>query len=181
MLSPIAGRRPFQFRLRTALLALSVCCVACLPLGHFVRSLQRPKQQLIPVSGVVTLNGQPLADAYVGFLSNDPAGRTAAGTTDATGRFSLTPYVDPMRIIAGAEPGDYTVVIHEVTRLPGSVIGTAPYPPIGSIGAVDPSETEKARAATRIRGRYSDPSTSGLRASVTVDGSSRFDFALTAE
>lgn len=87
--------RPFQFRLRTALLVMSVCCIAALPLGYFVRWWQRPQRRYFPVSGVVALNGQPLADANVEFVSDDDPTRTPAkGITDSTGQFNLVTFVD---------------------------------------------------------------------------------------
>lgn len=176
------SHRPFQFRLRTALLVMSACCVAALPLGYFVRSLQRPQRQLVPVSGVVTLNGQPLADAHVQFISNDPRGRPAAGSTDTKGRFSLTTYFDPTRLIAGAQPGEYTVIIHKFISLPEPASGTPWKNSIGNIGAVDPADTERIPAAARnpsMPRRYSDPKTSGLRASVSEDGTNSLNFSLT--
>lgn len=172
------SRRPFQFRLRTALLAMSVCCVVCLPLGYFVRSLQRPQEQFVPVSGVVTLNGQPLADAHVQFVSDAPTRGSAAGTTDATGRFNITTYVNPTRIIAGAEPGEYTVVIYEVTTLHGPGVRTA----TGWIGANPPADIEQEPlAVTRKPLMPERPKKWGLRATVTEYGSNSLNFGLTRD
>jgi hypothetical protein len=42
---------------------------------------------LVPVSGTVTLDGQPLAGAKVSFEGDDK--RVAIGTTDAAGRYTL--------------------------------------------------------------------------------------------
>lgn len=42
---------------------------------------------LVPVSGTVALDGQPLANAKVVFESDDK--RTAIGTTDSAGKYSL--------------------------------------------------------------------------------------------
>jgi hypothetical protein len=52
-------------------------------------------QSIVPVSGVVTLDGKPLAGAIVNFQpAPEPAvlepGVASAGTTDASGRFTLT-------------------------------------------------------------------------------------------
>lgn len=60
---------------------------------------------LIPVSGVVTLDGEPLVDAEVIFEHH--AGRPSVGRTDNAGRYTLT-YVGTQR---GALPGEHKVRI----------------------------------------------------------------------
>lgn len=63
------------------------------------------------VSGVVTLDGQPLSDATVMF---QPAnGRASQATTDKAGKYSLT-YLDG---VPGAMLGTHTVIIR--TEIPG--------------------------------------------------------------
>lgn len=77
--------------------------------------------KLVPVQGVVTLDGKPLEGATVIFTS--PDGKTnGSGMTDATGAFSITT-ADKL----GAAPGTYKVC---VTKSP--IIA----------GAVSPSQTE---------------------------------------
>lgn len=61
--------------------------------------------RLVPVTGTVTLDGLPLADATVVFRPEQ--GRLSAGTTDAEGRYVLR-YTDEK---AGALPGAHTVQI----------------------------------------------------------------------
>ncbi|UUO07289.1 carboxypeptidase-like regulatory domain-containing protein [Blastopirellula sp. J2-11] len=60
---------------------------------------------LVPVSGRVTLDGAPLADATVSFIPEQ--GRPASGTTNAEGRFELTT-LDPGD---GVMPGDHKVTV----------------------------------------------------------------------
>lgn len=67
--------------------------------------------QFVPVSGKVTLNGQPLPDAWVNFQpigtkDKDP-GPGSVGKTDAQGRYSLR--VDPRQ--SGAVVGTHRVRI----------------------------------------------------------------------
>ena len=57
--------------------AVAVCCVAGCGGGDLGR-----------VSGTVTLDGQPLADALVSFYPED--GRPSMGTTDADGNYDLS-------------------------------------------------------------------------------------------
>ena len=61
--------------------------------------------KLFPVSGLVTLDGQPLADAGVLFVPVDK-GPAASGTTDAAGKFRLT-----TTNRSGAIAGHYGVAI----------------------------------------------------------------------
>jgi hypothetical protein len=63
------------------------------------------------VSGVVTLDGQPLADATVMFQPSN--GRASQATTDKAGKYSLI-YLDG---VPGAMLGTHTVIIR--TEIPG--------------------------------------------------------------
>lgn len=74
------------------------------------------RPQTVPVSGTVTYNGEPVADANVTFYPEE--GRPASGKTDAQGRFdSLTTF----------EPGDGAVVgKHTVTVNPSSEVSDEP-------------------------------------------------------
>lgn len=62
------------------------------------------------VTGVVTLDGQPLADALVLFTPDAP-GRTSRGVTGVDGRYELT----FLRDIVGANLGHHRVRITTVT------------------------------------------------------------------
>jgi hypothetical protein len=73
---------------------------------------------IVPVSGRVTLDGQPLAGAVVTFQpirdssSEPPTATGSAGQTDKDGRFALR-LVDPDRM--GALVGEHTVSISTAT------------------------------------------------------------------
>src|SRR5262249_16898673 len=74
---------------------------------------------LVPVSGLVRLNGKPLADAEITLVpltslrdENDPSLTEAKGRTDADGNFTLR--IDTER--AGARPGKYRVTISKKAR-----------------------------------------------------------------
>jgi len=66
------------------------------------------------VSGTVTLDGQPLANALVMFTPEGP-GRTSLGTTDAEGKYTLA----YLRDIVGANPGRHYVRITTATEQNG--------------------------------------------------------------
>jgi hypothetical protein len=63
------------------------------------------------VSGVVTLDGQPLPEATVMFQPAE--GRASVATTDSAGKYSMT-YLDG---VPGAKLGPHTVIIR--TEIPG--------------------------------------------------------------
>src|SRR5512134_2265452 len=63
------------------------------------------------VSGVVTLDGQPLPEATVMFQPTE--GRASIATTDSAGKYSLT-YLDG---VPGAKLGPHKVIIR--TEVPG--------------------------------------------------------------
>jgi hypothetical protein len=58
-------------------------------------------------SGVVTVDGSPVANVLVNFLP-DAEGNSAFATTDASGRFR----VQTTRTMTGLEPGEYQVTVH---------------------------------------------------------------------
>ena len=63
------------------------------------------------VSGVVTLDGTPVANATVGFVpKDDGAGRAAFGQTDDVGHYELS----TLKPSDGALPGEYYVTITAV-------------------------------------------------------------------
>ena len=84
--------------------------MGCLLVGALGCNSQPYK--LAPVSGKVTLNGKPLANAYVHFApiaskDNDSPGPTSHGKTDADGKYTLI--VDPEH--SGAVVGKSRVFI----------------------------------------------------------------------
>jgi hypothetical protein len=76
------------------------------------------KEGLAPVSGVVLLEGQPLADANIVL---HPVKASGAGpfvaTTDAAGKFSLGPTTGPAG--SGAVPGEYRLTVSTLKTEPG--------------------------------------------------------------
>ena len=70
----------------------------------------RPKNVASGVTGKVTLGGQPLAGATVGFAPVE-GGSPAVGRTDANGNYKLTWGRSGNRIIEGAQIGENTVSI----------------------------------------------------------------------
>jgi hypothetical protein len=72
------------------------------------------------ITGTVTLDGKPLADADVLFTQTDTKGELrAAGTTDQNGRYRLRHSIDGVWI-DGALPGKYDVRFSRIIRSDGT-------------------------------------------------------------
>ena len=130
----------------------------------------RSDDRVAAVTGVVTLDDKPIAEASVTFMPKE-GGRPAFGVTDASGKYELTTF----------EEGD------------GALIGNH----IVTILAVDEKVSDKAVAAAEEHGslsefmqpqakqkwivpeRYSEQDTSGLSFDVRRGEQNRADFPLT--
>jgi hypothetical protein len=78
-------------------------------------SINYEVEGLVPVTGTVKVDGQPVANASVLFV---PAGEGATGTaasatTDATGKYELVTGEEGQK---GAKPGTYRVVISQYLK-----------------------------------------------------------------
>jgi hypothetical protein len=91
----------------------------------------------VPVSGTVTIDGQPLTSGYVRFVPQH--GRPASGPIDSNGNFKLTTFDDNDGVILG----QHQVEVIAVANPSGSVV----------------------RYLTPVK--YQDASTSGLQFTIT--------------
>ena len=107
-----------------------------------------------PVSGVVTLDGKPLAGAGIMFLPRgDTRGTGAMGMTDEAGRYTLkTDYGGP-----GTPEGEFAVTISKVVNRDGT-----PYIPNPDVAEAGERET--------LPGIYSDSMKTTLSAQVPKGG-----------
>jgi hypothetical protein len=128
------------------LIATALVVAGCGPAG--------PDVQL--VEGVVTFDGEPFAGAAVAFTPTAPGGVSAAGKTDAEGRFRLNA-TQGKKYGQGTVVGDYVVT---VTKL---------FWPEGA--------TEPDHITPLI---YENSKKSPLRATI-VKGRNTFEFALTSK
>ena len=135
---------------------VAVCLVAlaiCLSLPGCRRG-----PPVVYVEGVVTMNGEPLEGANVGFTpSSTPGSMSAAGFTDAKGKFVLSAHT--ARFGAGTTVGDYIVVVSKTIIPPGEEDKDSP-----KVVLVTPEV-------------YQLKETSPLRATVK-NGKNRFEFEL---
>jgi len=91
-----------------------------------------PDTEMIPVSGSVAMDGQPLVGAMVEFHPTaGTKGNGGFGLTDEAGKFTLTDYHSN----PGCPPGEYGVTFSKITLPDGS-----PIPPDSQQGGVGMKE-----------------------------------------
>ncbi|WP_148618899.1 carboxypeptidase-like regulatory domain-containing protein [Mariniblastus fucicola] len=120
----------------------------------------------LPVSGTVTLDGQPLADAKVTLMPKDNR-RVANAITDETGRFdSATTFSSG----DGALIGEHYVAITPKTPPP------MPGDEVSSPGGAEPGK--KGKYVAPIPAKYGKPKESGLEVEVARGSDNDFVFEL---
>ncbi len=119
----------------------------------------------LPVKGIVTMDGKPVAQAGVHFAP-DAKGRPSEGVTDENGQFVLRCFDKT----DGALPGT-----HHVTIIKMRVTGVTP----NSAGLESGGPTTDVHEEWITPKRYADPATSGLTAEVT-SGMAPLEFKLTS-
>ncbi|MCA9003919.1 MAG: Ig-like domain-containing protein [Planctomycetaceae bacterium] len=159
------------FKLTTA--ALLVCCMGCSGGGDQVK--------LAPVSGVVTMDGKPLADVVVIFSPDK--GNPSSGRTDSSGKYTLLFKENAKGALLGP---------HRISIITGGPVPTQNSDDDGGISQTLPIETFRGEndgvAAIKlpkdtfkkdpIPERYNTKSE--LKKEV-VDGKNSFDFELTSK
>src|SRR6185295_20191114 len=77
----------------------------------------------VPMSGIVTQEGKPLANATVTFHPvSDKGFHGATGTTDDSGKYELEADLGNNKTKKGALPGMYKVTVSRLVALDGSVL-----------------------------------------------------------
>jgi len=69
-----------------------------------------PDSKYVKVEGAITYNGQTVEGATVINASGEPGGESASGTTDASGKYTLTSS-GATNTFTGVLPGEYTVSV----------------------------------------------------------------------
>ncbi|MEX2559419.1 MAG: carboxypeptidase-like regulatory domain-containing protein [Pirellulales bacterium] len=116
----------------------------------------------VPVSGSITMGGKAVEGAIVSFHTRSATGKSATGTTDEQGNFTLTTYLSPRESPAGALPGEYEVLVAKM----GLPAAGAAGPGFGAPPGVH-----------LLPEKYSKQG-SGLKAVVTQGGGNEFKFDL---
>lgn len=91
-------------------------CCATLILTAIGCGSGTPLPDTVPVTGVVSYQGNPVEGAQVVLNNMDPKGRAASGLTDKQGHFSLETYVDAATRAKGAMPGEYKGTVTKVEQ-----------------------------------------------------------------
>jgi len=133
-----------MYRLAVAIFLL-IGCLGCNPSGPVV----------IPVKGIVTLDGAPVPKASVMFQPV-AGGNPAIGETDAEGKFSLTTQLEKPR--EGAIAGEHIVTVSGVRT-------------VGTQAAADGTSVEAKAPQVEwfVPMRYAKGDTSGLKQTVAKD------------
>ncbi|MCI0334120.1 MAG: carboxypeptidase-like regulatory domain-containing protein [Planctomycetes bacterium] len=141
----------------------------------------------VGVSGKVTKGGQPVSGALVAFRSTSAAGKAASGTTDASGEYKLTTFING----DGALPGSYQVTVTKFAgAAPPSVTGgteatpadvDAIYKAMEAQGqnVLTPEKLAPVDTRNEIAAKFANPQTSGFTAEVKSGGDNKFDFEVT--
>lgn len=128
----------------------------------------------VSVSGVITVNGEPLANAEINFITDEFAGY---GKTDAQGRYAL---------VQGAAPGDNKITINKILKVEGMEYSDNPEDGLdegqmaAASGVPGPGGPGGGKSAEKqLPPEYSDIANTKLTFKVPEDGSEAADFRLT--
>ena len=126
----------------------------------------------VPATGLVTLGGEPVGGAIVGFALVDGTAVYNAHT-DARGAFSM----NYSNSVEGIPPGEYRVSVRSLSDLAPYGLGV----PAGHVPGQPNRRKERKRIPSKIPQQYHDSSKSGLTASVRDDDDNEFTFALASK
>ena len=119
------------------------------------------------VTGVITYNGEPLADATVKFIPTDATGSQSYGKTNEKGEYKLQTLLGAAD--AGTTPGEYKVTVDCIETVE-----------TGKMIQENGEEKPETIAQSLIPAKYNNAETSGLTATV-APGDNKIDFALEDE
>lgn len=157
---------------------VAVCCaVGVLVLSGCGGTSDRP--DVVPVSGKVLLNGEPVAGAQVTFHS-EGSPRSAGGTTNQNGEFQLTTFDTN----DGAVPGEHKVTILKPNEEAAGAGGGEmdPSDPGEAYGqAMEQAKTQTPQEITQLPQEYADPETTPLTRTVAPEPPNEFTFELSDE
>ena len=125
---------------------LSVCCAVFLAAGCSGDGTE-PLKNLVPVSGTITYDGEPLDQGVVSFAPVEPGGQSATGKI-VDGKFTMQTTVSAPGVVAGK----YKVLVESTETL-------------DSAPSTNPTDLY-AKPKNLIPARYNDVKTSGLEIEV---------------
>ncbi len=117
------------------------------------------------VTGVITYNGEPLADATVKFIPTDATGSQSYGKTNEKGEYKLQTLLGAAD--AGTTPGEYKVTVDCIETVE-----------TGNMIEENGEEKPETVAESLIPAKYNNAETSGLTATVKPgDNTINFDLS----
>lgn len=155
------------------------------------------KLKVVPIKGTVKYNGQPLAGASVAFVPTDEKGKTAGGMTDTQGQYTVTTMETPSKVVDGALPGSYKVMVSKLKKssdeefrdrvnamTPEEIqnLSDEDKQKMGRMsGSVDPTQQpqQSGAAESAIPTKYNNADESGLTATVKAGQTEPINFDLT--
>lgn len=178
--------------------------LGCALLAGLATSGCKPGSTLktVPVTGTVKLDGAPLANATVGFIGSGEASKPASGVTDANGKYKLVTFELASTPVEGAVPGQYSVIVTKRESSQPAALSqmaqSSPEEMQKRMQQMTPEEAQKmggpmvtsrmpagpqgkseiGKGKSEIPVIYSDPTNSGLHATVPDAGPQTIDFEL---
>lgn len=150
------------------------CCLLVSAIGCGMRD-GRPAR--VPVSGIVTMGGEPVEGALVTFVPKSPDGESAVGTTDESGKYVMTTFERN----DGAVPGEYFVKVakYEKYEAPVENLQNVEFSDEAyAQGYEAPEDGEVVSGPKNLLPKeYADPYKSGLKY-VVSDGENAYDIEL---
>ncbi|MGB9689601.1 carboxypeptidase-like regulatory domain-containing protein [Thermogutta sp.] len=135
--------------------------------------------QTAPVSGTVTLDGQPVDGATVVFVPTGTPAYGAYAVTDAKGHFTLK----SSETVSGAVPGKYLVqvtkLVTDSTKKQFVVAEDVEHAALAS-GGSGPS-TEVTATRNVLPEKYANPKTSGIEVTVPSEGLQNLEIKLASQ
>jgi len=123
----------------------------------------------VPCEGTVTFDGKPLTDAQVLYIPDaSTTGQGGSGSTDASGKYSLSSRNGKGETVTGVIPGKYRVAFSRMVKADGSVWTPDP---------TNSSGPATFGAREELPLKYSNPASSVQLAEVKAGGPP-IDFAL---
>ncbi|MBC7351982.1 MAG: carboxypeptidase regulatory-like domain-containing protein [Thermogutta sp.] len=135
--------------------------------------------QTAPVSGIVTLDGQPVDGATVVFVPTGTPAYGAYAVTDSKGRFVLK----SSETVSGAVPGKYFVQVTKlVTDTTGKQYVVAEDAEHAALASGDTTPTGTGGITRNVLPeKYANPKTSGIEVTVPPEGLQDFEIKLSSQ
>jgi hypothetical protein len=133
-------------------------------------SSAKPGRETVPVAGMVTYQGKPLADANVYFFTEK---YSAYGKTDAAGQYRLAQgaMAGENKVFVSKIAGESKVIPEEIASDPGQVAAAA------AAVTSDPNRPKKAPSGELLPPEMSNPERTKLTFIVPAEGTETANFS----